>query len=144
MEGNPVDLSLTAFQQMVGVASKNSLAGHPKPSGHIQQRMPHGHHLFQNLALAGFVIIHGALAHQGKSSTAYRATLTCFEKMFAKRRRCPRKTSVGRLRFRVERRDGGFRPVHISRDSQQNVVRILGLLPVIKRVQLEHQQRPNP
>ena len=52
-------------------------------SGHSQQRTPHRHHLFQNLALAGLKIVRGTLALQRKCGTPDWAALTRFEKVLA-------------------------------------------------------------
>ena len=72
------------------------------------------------------------------------AALTGFEKMIAQGRPRSCKATVGCVRFGKERRNGRRWPFHASGDPQHHVIGMLGLLPVVKSTQLEHQQRPNP
>ena len=55
----------------------------------------------------------------------------------------PRVAAIASGGFSLKCRNRRIRPIRKPTYAEQNVIRILGLLPAGKRVQLEHQQRAN-
>lgn len=107
------------------------------------ERAANGHQLLHNLAFPHLAVVNSWLTIQSKCCAAKRAALACFKEMPAQSLDRPRVAAITNSGFGLKRCNRRIWTFQKPAYPKQHVIRILGLLPTGKRVQLQHQQRAN-
>lgn len=109
-----------------------------------RQGLTDSHHPFDNLAAASLAVVLGGLTVEHERRAPQRAALSGFEEVLSQRVPGALESAIVRHRLGVERGVGRLGAIHRARDSKQDVVGVLGLLPSGKGIELEHQQGTDP